>query len=372
MLLSYVQQYIIVLATYLFVILNTTWIPAIVSAFCHLTHKNGRSPAKATAERLSKRLTSKKQTDILVTALSHFQKSQLFFSAALQVACLYAVYTPEILTARSFVELESGLTLKTLVGVSGVYPVALNLLSIRSGKKKPDLFTFILTVCAVALASANWLSAVATVIKPEMLVQKGYNPTSCGGWNPQRYCMRPDYTIAKGLNISTAVISWHTPSLVVPWLAVIYVGIDKWIMALVPRLSGTTATVAKLILKVGSFCMQIWLISGVAVLLGFVTYFIWAYQILARDEWSLGQIIAVAVWVPFIFEWLHMVFGKSTTAFPPYRLFQLSPSLSDDVHELTHFQDVPKKALNRRPGTRSSRRAKMTLRHCQVQSTKHI
>jgi hypothetical protein len=30
------QQYIIVLATYLFVILNTTWIPAIVSAFCQL------------------------------------------------------------------------------------------------------------------------------------------------------------------------------------------------------------------------------------------------------------------------------------------------------------------------------------------------
>jgi hypothetical protein len=316
-LLSYVQQYIIVLAAYLFIILNTTWIPAIVTAFCHLTRRHGRSSAKATAERISKRITSKKQTDILVTALSHFQKSQLFFSAALQVACLYAVYTPEILTARSSNELVLGLILKTLVGVSGVYPVALNLLSIRSGKKKPDLFTFVLTVGAVALASANWLSSVMTVIKPEMLVQDGFNPTTCGGMNPQQYCMRPGHIIAKDLGISTAIISWHTPALVVPWLAVIYVGIDKYITILVPRLlSGTTATVAKLILKVGSFCLQIWLISGVAALLAFVTYITSVFK-LDRDEWSLGQIIAVAVWVPFIFEWLHMVFGKSTTAFSP-------------------------------------------------------
>jgi hypothetical protein len=206
------QQYIIVLATYLFVILNTTWIPAVVSAFCHVTHRHGRPSAKATAERISKRITSRKQTDTLVTALLDFQKSQLFFSAALQVACLYAVYTPAILSARTFRELESGFLLLTLVGVSGVYPVALNLLSIRAGRKKPDLFTFLLTICAVALASANWLLSASSTMEQAQLAQDGFNPLSCGGMNPQKYCVRPNYTIAKYLEIDTAVVSWQTDS----------------------------------------------------------------------------------------------------------------------------------------------------------------
>jgi hypothetical protein len=311
------QQYIIVLATYLFVILNTTWIPAIVSAFCHLTRRHGRGSAKATAERISKKVTSKKQADTLVTALLDFQKSQLFFSVALQVACLYAVYHPAILEARTFIEVERNLQLLTLVGVSGLYPVALNLLSIRAGKKKPNLLTFLLTVCAIALASANWLISASTAMEPEQLTQDGLNLdlTPCGGMNPQKYCVPPDYTIAKGLGINTAIISWQTVALVVPYLAVIYVGVDKYITALFPRLSGTTATAANVILKVGSFIIQIWLVIGVAALLAFVgklTSFKW---ISARDKWTFGQIIAVTVWVPCIVEWVRMAFSKSMTSF---------------------------------------------------------
>lgn len=315
------QQYIIVLATYLFVILNTTWIPAVVSAFCHVTHRHGRPSAKATAERISKRITSRKQTDTLVTALLDFQKSQLFFSAALQVACLYAVYTPAILSARTFRELESGFLLLTLVGVSGVYPVALNLLSIRAGRKKPDLFTFLLTICAVALASANWLLSASSTMEQAQLAQDGFNPLSCGGMNPQKYCVRPNYTIAKYLEIDTAVVSWQTAALIVPCLAVIYVGIDKYTTAWVPRLSGPTATMANLVLKLGSFIMQIWLIFGVAALLGVVSYITSDKSISARDKWSLGQIIAVAVWVPCIVEWLRKVFRKYHDVF----LYLLTP-----------------------------------------------
>jgi hypothetical protein len=305
------QQYIIVLATYLFVILNTTWIPAIVSAFYHLTHRDGHGSAKAIAERISKRFTSKKQTDILVRALLDFQKSQLFFSAAIQAACLYALYNPAKLSARSPRELDVNLTMLILVGVSGVYPVALNLLSIRSGKKKPDLFTFLLTLCAVALASANWLLSASTEFEPEQLAQDGFNPKSCGGMNPQQYCVRPGQTVAIGLGINTSVVSWQTVALIVPYSAVIYVGVDKYITALLPSLPGTTATAAKWILKVGSFLIQIWLIAGVVALLAAVGSITSLKFITAQEKWGLGQIIAVAVWVPCIAEWLRMVFRKT-------------------------------------------------------------
>lgn len=366
------QQYIIVLATYLFVILNTTWIHAIVSAFCHLTRMHDRSYAKATAERISKKITSKKQTDILVRALLDFQKSQLFFSAAIQCACLYAIYNPAKLAARSPGELNANLMLLTLVGVSGVYPVALNLLSIRSGKKKPDLFTFLLTLCAVVLASANWLLSASTEFEPGQLVQDGFNPKSCGGMNPQQYCVRPGQTVAKGLEINTSVVSWQTVALIVPYSAVIYVGVDKYIVALLPSLPGTTATAAKWILKVGSFLIQIWLIAGVVVLLCEVGSITSIKFVTAQERWGLGQIIAVAVWVPCIAEWLRMVFRKSTTDFLICRLLHLSISLLSESHELTHFQKAPRLALNRCLGTQSSRKAKTTLRHCRVQWTEHI
>lgn len=172
----------------------------------------------------------------------------------------------------------------TLVGVSGVYPVALNLLSIRSGKKKPDPFTFILTVCAIALALANWLLSASTVMGPAQLVQDGLNPTSCDGMNPKQYCVRPGYTIAKSLDINSAIISWQTAALVVPYLAVVYVGTDKYITALVPRLSGITATTANLILKIGSFIIQIWLIFEVAALLAEVGIITSTKSISARDK----------------------------------------------------------------------------------------
>jgi hypothetical protein len=261
----------------------------------------------------------------------------------------------------------------TVVGASGVYTVALNLLSIRSGKKKPDLFTFSLTVCAVVLASANWLISDSTIFGPEQLTQDGVNPKSCGGMNPQQYCVRPGQTVAKRLNLNTAIISWHTVALIVPYLAVIYVGVDKYITALIPRLSGSTAAAANLILKVGSFLIQIWLIAGVAALLRTVISVISVKSVTAQEKWGLGQIIAVTVWVPCIAEWLRMVFRKSMTDFPICRLLlHLYTPVSSNIHQLTHFQEAPKLALNRRLGTQSSRKTKTTSRHCQVQSTVHI
>lgn len=306
------QQYVIVLAAYLFVVLNTTWIPAIISVFCYLTRRHDRSTGKATAQRINKRITSEKQTDTLITALLDFQKSQLFFSMALQVACLYAVHNPAILAARTPKELQSGLLLLTIVGVSGVYPVVLNLLALGLGKKKVDLFTFILTFCAVILASANWLLSAPTVMKPAYLVQDGFDPVSCGGINPQQYCMRADRTVAQYLSEESAGASWQAAALVVPYLAIIYAGTEKYIKVLIGRLSGLTAKVVNSLLQTSLFIMQIWLVFGVAALLLEGSIIISIKEISARDKWTLGQIIAVTVWIPCIVQWLYMVCCKCT------------------------------------------------------------
>jgi hypothetical protein len=309
------QQYVIILAAYLFIVFNTIWIPAIVSAFCHLTHIHDRRAAKATAQRISKRITSVKQIDTLVTAILDFQKSQLFFSMALQVACLYAVHNPAILAARSPKELQSGLLLLTIVGVSGVYPVALNLVALGLGKKKVDIFTFILTVGAVILASANWLLSVSTAITPSQLMQDGFNPVSCGGINPQLYCMRAGQTVAKILSEDahqSVGASWQAAGLVFPYLAIIYAGTEKHITAMIRRLPGKVATAVNLVLKAGLFIIQMWLFFGVAALVLEVGLLLYIKEITARDKWSLGQIIAVTVWVPCIVQWLYMVCCKYT------------------------------------------------------------
>ena len=312
-LISYMQQYVIILAAYLFIVLNTIWIPATVSAFCHLTHRHDRNSAKATAQRITKRITSVKQIDTLVTALLDFQKSQLFFSMALQVACLYAVHNPAIIAARSPKELQSGLLLLTIVVVSGVYPVVLNLVALGLGKKKSDRFTFILTVGAVILASANWLLSASTTIKPSQLMQDGFNPVSCGGINPQLYCMRPGQTVARILSEDahhSVGASWQAAGLVFPYLAIIYAGTEKYIIAMIRRLSGKTATAVNFVLKVALSIIQIWLFFGVTALVLEVSLILHIKEITARDKWSLGQIIAVTVWVPCVVQWLYMVCCK--------------------------------------------------------------
>ena len=307
------QQYVIVVVAYIFIALNNIWIPAIVSGFCHLTHRHDRSSAKAASRRISKRITSVKQVDTLVTALLDFQKSQLFFSVALQVACLYAVHNPAILAARSQRELQSGMLLLTIVGVSGVYPVVLNLLTLSLGKKKLDLFTFVLTVCAVILASANALLSAPAVMKPSQLLQDGFNPVSCGGINPQQYCMSADQTVIKlltqGFHYSGAA-TWQAFGLIFPCLAIIHAGTEQFITATIERLSGKAATAANLVVKVVLFIIHVWIFLGVGVLMYLVGDIIQIREITAQDKWSLGQIIAVTVWVPCVVQWLYMVCCK--------------------------------------------------------------
>lgn len=320
MLISYIQQYVIILAAYLFIVCNTIWTPAIVSGFCHLTHRHDQSTAKADAQRITKRITSVKQIDTLVTALLDFQKSQLFFSVALQAACLYAVHNPAILAARSSRELQSGLLLLTIVGVSGVYPVVLNLLTLRlGGKKTLDLFTFVLAVCTVILASANLLLSAPAVMKPSQLMQDGFNPVSCGGVNPQQYCMSADQTVVKlwteGFHYSGAA-TWQAAGLVVPWLAIIHAGAERFITAAIKRLSGKAATAANLVVKFGLFVLHVWLFLGVVVLLYVVGGILSYKEATARDRWSLGQTIAVTVWVPCVVQWLYMVCCKYTLPSP--------------------------------------------------------
>jgi hypothetical protein len=314
------QQYVIVMVAYIFIALNNIWIPAIVSGFCHLTRRHDRSSAKPAAARsIGKRITSVKQIDTLVTALLAFQKSQLFFSVALQIACLYAVHNPTILAARSSRELQSGMLLLTIVGVSGVYPVVLNLLALGLGKKKVDLFTFVLTVCAVILASANALLSAPAVMKPSQLMQDGFNPVSCGGINPQQYCISADQTVIKllteGFHYSGAP-TWQAFGLIIPCLAIIHAGTEQFITATIERLSGKAATAANLVLKVGLFIIHVWLFLGVGVLLFLVGDIISLQEITAQDKWSLGQVIAVAVWAPCVVQWLYMVCCKYT---PPDR-----------------------------------------------------
>jgi hypothetical protein len=81
---------------------------------------------------------------------------------------------------------------------------------------------------------------------------------------------------------------------------------------MIRRLPGKVATAVNLVLKAGLFIIQMWLFFGVAALVLEVGLLLYIKEITARDKWSLGQIIAVTVWVPCIVQWLYMVCCKYT------------------------------------------------------------
>ena len=175
--------------------------------------------------------------------------------------------------------------------------------------------------------------------------------------------MRADQTISKFLDSESAGVSWQAAALVVPYLAIIYTGTEKYVKALIRRLPETAATAANLVLKVGLFIMQVWLIFGVAALLLEASIITSIKEITSRDKWTLGQIIAVTVWIPCIVQWLYMVCqgierGSSSQLASGYKVVKKDdiesvPGAADGAHLM---QDMDAGARGKVPTVQTARK----------------
>lgn len=287
-----------------------------------------------TRARLEEKLTAFKDrasTAATVSALVSFQETQIFFSLTLQVACLITFRKATLLMSPSVIELVVNRFLVKLIGAVGVFPVVLNLCTIRRHQATVDWFILIASSCCVLIAIATWSFAKTLTFKPDQLQESGRGPPQCGNKNPLQHCFGDLTTnTIRGTWLGRYSLTAYDkfflsePALIVPLLTLMglaatkfkrfrvrpYVSGDifEWTVAQLPQ--DTQRNHLKSIFHVLVAILECWLvITSIALLIATSTLMIPVSD--RGNAWILGQIIAVAVWAPVLVNWLHLLYRKS-------------------------------------------------------------
>lgn len=274
---------------------------------------------------------TRSSTAATVSALVGFQETQIFFSITLQVACLITFRKAKLLMAPSVIELVADRFLIKLIGAIGVFPVVLNLCTIRRHQAVVDWFILIASSCCVLIAIATWSFANTLTIEAHQLMSDGVSPEQCGNANPLRHCFSDLFTekiIPTWLG-PYSLMAYNTfflsePAVIVPLLVLIGLAATKfrtfrvlpyvpgdifeWAISRLPQdsqrryLKRTFHTVVAI--------LEFWLtVTSIALLVAASMLLVPVSQ--RGNAWSLGQIIAVAVWAPVLVNWMHLLYRKS-------------------------------------------------------------
>lgn len=128
----------------------------------------------------------------LITALYDFQRTQIFFSVTLQVTNLIVLGDITWLDAVTVPELKMGLLMLEIISSMGIFPLALNLITLSRDKGNPEPFIFGASIIAMLLAGGPFLRITLGDWRPGKLRQQGYNPDVCGHLNPLQHCISGD------------------------------------------------------------------------------------------------------------------------------------------------------------------------------------
>ncbi|KAM0714825.1 hypothetical protein Q7P37_009289 [Cladosporium fusiforme] len=280
----------------------------------------------------AKWMTFPRVTGATFDALTDFHKTQVFFLITLQAASLFAVYDSTLLGARNFNEITDSFWLLTFVGASGTHPVILTLFALRKEGEPLRWFTLFVSFVCIIVAWISWAIMYFRDIKATDLVQQGYNPQVCGGANPGQHCLLRDITIHLFAKNS---LSWFSFSgfkaALSPWsaagalVATLELAAEKALIRFIAKREAdpepdaarscfwriTTPTNVHRGLRFVLLVSEAWLVFATISLL-YATVSMMSSQLYKfHENWTLGQIIAVAIWVPVVIEWIRLVlFGK--------------------------------------------------------------
>ena len=256
----------------------------------------------------------------LLSALIEFHKAQCFFAIAVEVAA--QILAPVgLLGVSNLGQLYTNYEFIRITSVNGSLPVTFTLLFLRrAGIRSWYLFT--LSTCAVALSAATYFGIDALEFNlysdPNGLDLPSTTPPlieSCGGINPSAWC---DTGISNNGQFSNPTIGFGSLSTSIIVLSMMFLdqcGFDE--IPLVQRVwSRVTGLKGK---------RRFNAITGLFFLV-WVNYFIWigsTYTYLLsfaqagaidKSTWGFGQIVAVTIWVPCVFEYFHLEIRKSIIA----------------------------------------------------------
>jgi hypothetical protein len=271
-------------------------------------------------------------TAVTISALVGFQETQIFFSITLQIVCLITFRKSGLLMSPSVTELVTNGFLVKIIGATGVLPIVLNLCTIRRNQTTIDWFILIPSHCCVSIDVTNWSLANMLTFEPEQLSLSGLGPPACGRVNLIQYCFGDLASIdifSKWLDRWSLSpynkVFLSEPVMIVPLVVLIGFATTKFkIFRIKEFVRGDVFewAVSKLsrddqgrvqqhhvqsILHGFVAVVACWLlISSIALLIAVSLLMVPVSA--RRDSWCLGQIIAVAIWVPVLINWLHPLY----------------------------------------------------------------
>lgn len=301
------------------------------------TRDRFKPKAKCTEKGESKKFRERRNVLATVPALVDFHETQIFFSITLQIVCQVALSKSEKLEANTAGELVANQFLIKAIGVAGIYPIVLNLCTLYQHQRFLDWFILLASFCCVVMAVATWSLAMSVSVLPyQLLKDDSLTSPSCGPGNPMRLCISPVALhqvyewLLKGRSLTVFDrVFLSIPAVVVSLVAFFAVLATSIEVFGIKCTKGCKVNVYQWLLEkdqqnrpegakpsrhVRAFyalvaVWEIWLFLSTAMLLACICLLM-VPAVRQQPKWSIGNIIAVAVWVPVTIKWLHMLWRK--------------------------------------------------------------
>lgn len=195
MFVSYLMQAVIVLSTWVLYHAYQEW--AKYPLWASIVPFKGHKRASMIAVQLQRAIKASHHTDALVSALVEFQKAQVFFMLAVQIAAIIALNNPTYLEASSWQQLWNNVGILFNLAFGGCLPVVFVLVLLRrAGKRSP--YTLIVSTICVVLSTVMWFLTYESGPDPDTFKIKyeGTPLPECGGEiAPIKFCYSDDWFI---------------------------------------------------------------------------------------------------------------------------------------------------------------------------------
>lgn len=124
-----------------------------------------------------------------MSALVDFQKAQVFFMLAVQIAALIALHNPSYVEANSWQQLWNNIGILYNLAFGGCLPVLFSLFILRLMDKR-SVYTLGVSLCCVAISTATWFLTWDANPDPNTSISyTGPDLPACGGMiAPIKYC----------------------------------------------------------------------------------------------------------------------------------------------------------------------------------------
>lgn len=294
----------------------------------------GRKRLASSTLALPNSIRNKAFDSVIQTAID-FHKTQCFFTLAMETASLAAFASSSSMESSSIVELRTNYRMMLVIGLSGIGPVAMMMLLLHIMDQRSSYLLVLSTASAVLSTAITSLIISKDVnapnIEPSIIVPE------CGAGNPERFCTRK---MSGALDSYSFFIGYQ----VFGWFLLGLLILDHFLHAFepcsrrlkYPRPQGTLIYRSQIKKTIGRWAIQLALVFCI---MGFLVYWIdysitlesiSSDKLLDWHDWSFGQVVSIAVYVPVLVDLVAVFVCELRTNLVPWTT-KLTTTSTDGV-----------------------------------------